>query len=101
MGWRTTLPAKYDDTFEENIKNLIKARLEGKDVFPGGKAQQGSACRPDGGLKAKLGADGREKGDAGAGGSGAAGVVGGQAQEIGCFAKKSTKNLHEVVVRAF
>jgi DNA end-binding protein Ku len=27
-------PAKYHDTFEENIKKLIKARLEGKEVVP-------------------------------------------------------------------
>ncbi|HTK96085.1 MAG TPA: Ku protein [Terriglobales bacterium] len=27
-------PAKYYDTFEENVKKLIKARLEGKDVTP-------------------------------------------------------------------
>jgi DNA end-binding protein Ku len=27
-------PAKYYDTFEENIKKLIKARLEGKEVTP-------------------------------------------------------------------
>jgi len=27
-------PAKYHDTFEENIKKLIKARLEGKEVIP-------------------------------------------------------------------
>jgi DNA end-binding protein Ku len=36
-------PAKYHDTFEENIKKLIKARLGGKEVVPVEKAHKVSA----------------------------------------------------------
>ena len=36
-------PAKYHDTFEENIKKLIKARLAGKEVIPMEKPRKASA----------------------------------------------------------
>lgn len=36
-------PAKYYDTFEENIKKLIQARLEGKEVVPIEKPRKASA----------------------------------------------------------
>jgi DNA end-binding protein Ku len=33
-------PKKYHDTFEENVKKLIQARLEGKEVAPVEKARK-------------------------------------------------------------
>jgi DNA end-binding protein Ku len=36
-------PAKYYDTFEENLKKLIKARMEGKEVVPIAKAKPSAA----------------------------------------------------------
>ena len=33
-------PEKYHDTFEENLKTLIKARLEGEEVTPVEKPQK-------------------------------------------------------------
>jgi DNA end-binding protein Ku len=36
-------PAKYYDTFEENLKKLIKARMEGKEVVPITKAKPSAA----------------------------------------------------------
>ncbi|HKV95551.1 MAG TPA: Ku protein [Candidatus Angelobacter sp.] len=36
-------PAKYYDTFEENLKKLIKARMEGKQIMAGEKARPAAA----------------------------------------------------------
>ncbi len=54
-------PEKYHDTFEENLKTLIKARLEGEEVTAGGEAEEdGSRGRPDGGAEREPGADAEE-----------------------------------------
>ena len=54
-------PEKYKDTFEENLKTLIKARLEGEEVTTIEKPTQArSGGRPDGRTQREPGADAEE-----------------------------------------
>ena len=54
-------PEKYHDTFEENLKTLIKARLEGEEVTTGREATQArSGGRSDGRAQGEPGADAEE-----------------------------------------